>query len=141
MVGLAALVLAVAGAPPSMTDAAWTDQEVATSSLFTAGTVTPVTQMTCTAGLLQPVTYTWTAPTGGLARTGYRWTVTGVLSGSGTLPANATSLQLTSGLLGLGSGTFSLYAVGPGGWESVVKTGGLSFITVVLNLNSTCSVP
>lgn len=141
VVALAALVLAAAGTPPSQTEAAWTDGEVATSSLLTAGAVTPVTQMTCTAGLLQPVTFTWTAPAGGLARTGYRWTVTGVLTGSGTLGASATSLQLTSGLLGIGSGTFSLYAVGPGGWESVVKTGSLSFIAVVLNVNSTCSVP
>lgn len=97
--------------------------------------------MSCSAGLLQPVTFTWTAPPGGLGRTGYRWTVAGGLSGSGTLPANATSVVLSTGLLGIGSGTFALYAVGPGGWESSAKTGSLSFLTVVLDVVSSCSVP
>jgi hypothetical protein len=73
-----------------------------------------------------------------LARTGYRWTVTGGLAGSGTLLAGATSVTLSSGLLGIGSGTFSLYAVGPGGWESTVKAGTLGFTTGLL---SSCSVP
>lgn len=132
--------LCLATAPPATTEAAWADAEVASGAL-TAGTVTPVTQMTCTAGVLQPVTFTWTAPAGGLTRTGYRWTVTGGLSGSGTLAASATSVSLTRGLLGLGSGTFSLYAVGPGGWESVAKTGTLGFVTVVLDVVSSCSVP
>ncbi|MDR6905953.1 hypothetical protein J2X63_001639 [Agromyces sp. 3263] len=124
----------------AQTDAAWSDTEVGTGS-FAAGSVTPVTTMTCTAGLLQPVTYNWTAPAGGLTRTGYRWTVTGALSGSGTLAPAATSVTLSTGLLGLGSGTFSLYAVGPGGWESTAKTGTLSFATVVLDVLSSCSVP
>ncbi len=125
----------------AQTDAAWSDTEVGTSSQLSAGTVAPVTQMTCTAGLLQPVTYSWTAPAGGLARTGYRWTVTGALSGSGTLAPTATSVTLSTGLLGLGSGTFSLYAVGPGGWQSTAKTGTLTFATVVLDVLSSCSVP
>ncbi|WP_146145340.1 hypothetical protein [Microbacterium timonense] len=141
-----AAVVALAGAlclvatPPAATEAAWADAENA-GGAFTAGTVTPVTQMSCTSGLLQPVTFTWTAPSGGLTRTGYRWTVTGGLTGNGTLAADATSVSLTRGLLGLGSGTFSLYAVGPGGWESVVKTGSLGFVTVVLDVVSSCSVP
>ncbi|UOQ87598.1 hypothetical protein MUN74_09715 [Agromyces endophyticus] len=122
------------------TEAAWNDGEAANGA-FASGSVTAVTQMTCTAGLLQPVTFNWTAPTGGLARTGYRWTVTGGLTGSGTLAAGATSVQLTNGLLGIGSGTFSLYAVGPGGWQSAAKTGSLSFTTVVLDVLSSCSVP
>lgn len=138
---LAAIVLAGAFSMPGATVAAWADQEVATTSPLTAGTVTPVTQMTCTAGLLQPVTFNWTAPAGGLPRTGYRWTVTGAISGSGSLVAGATSVTLTTGLLGVGSGTFSLYSVGPGGWESSAKTGSLTFISVVLDVNSTCSVP
>jgi hypothetical protein len=87
---------------------------------------------------VSPVTFNWTAPTGGLPRTGYRYTVTGGLSTSGTLPATATSVQFATGLLGLGTGTFSLYAVGPGAWESPVKTGTLSFLTAIL---SSCSVP
>lgn len=122
------------------TEASWTDSEHATGALA-AGTVTPVTQMTCTAGLLQPVRFSWTAPSGGLARTGYRWTVSGGLVNSGTLPADATTLQLSTALLGLGSGTFSLYAVGPGGWESSAKTGSLTFARVVLDVLSSCSVP
>lgn len=135
---VAASVALIGTAQP--TEAAWNDGERATGT-FASGSVAAVTQMTCTAGLLQPVTFNWTAPAGGLTRTGYRWTVTGGLAGSGTLAAGATSLQLTNGLLGIGSGTFSLFAVGPGGWESAAKTGSLSFTTVVVNVNSTCSVP
>ncbi|HEU5224136.1 MAG TPA: hypothetical protein VFU07_10745 [Candidatus Lumbricidophila sp.] len=137
---------AVVGSATHRVEAAWLDAETATGS-YTAGTVSPVTSMTCTAGLLQPVTFNWTAPVGGLTRTGYRWTVTGGLNGSGTLAANATSLQLSTGLLGLGSGTFSLFAVydtdgaGPVHWESLVKTGSLTFATVVLDVVSSCSVP
>lgn len=140
---LAASVAAAAVGSGGMfvtTEAAWVDPERATGT-FTAGTVSPVTSMSCTSGLLQPVTFTWTAPVGGVTRTGYRWTVTGGITGSGTLAANATSVVLTTGVLGLGSGTFSLYAVGPGGWESTAKTGTLGFVTVVVNVVSSCSVP
>lgn len=133
---LACVVLAAAVAPPAPTDAAWTDLERGTGA-FSAGAVTPVTQMTCAAGLLQPVEFTWTAPVGGLTRSGYRWTVTGGINGSGVLTAAATTVSLSSGLLGIGSGTFSLYAVGPGGWESTAKTGTLSFTTGLL---SSCNV-
>ncbi|GAA5211641.1 hypothetical protein [Microbacterium kyungheense] len=134
-------ILGVAAMEPTPTEAAWVGAEVGTSSSLQAGTVAPVTQMTCTAGLLQPVTFSWTAPAGGLTRTSYRWTVTGGLTGSGTLAAGATSVSLNTGILGLGAGTFSLFAVGPGGWEAVAKTGSLSFATVVLDVLSTCSVP
>ena len=135
---LACIALAGVIAAPTATDAAWTDREVSTSSTLTAGRVTAVTAMTCAAGALAPVTFNWTAPTGGLARTGYRYTVTGGLSTSGTLGPAVTTVQFNTGLLGIGSGTFSLYAVGPGGWESVVKTGSMSFLTAIL---SSCSVP
>ncbi|MBW9095556.1 hypothetical protein JNB62_17905 [Microbacterium jejuense] len=135
-------VLGVALLQPSPTEAAWVRTDVAGDTTLSAGTVAPVTQMTCTAGLLQPVTFSWTAPTGGLTRTGYRWTVTGGLNNNGgDLPATATSISLNTGLLGLGSGTFSLYVLGPGGWRSGAKTGSLSFATVVLDVLSTCSVP
>ncbi|GAA2977904.1 hypothetical protein JOD63_003150 [Microbacterium terrae] len=134
VVGLVCAV-AVVGAVGD-TDAAWTDSERASDS-FAAGVVNPVTQMACTAGLLAPVRFTFAAPTGGLARTGYRWTVTGGFTASGTAPANATYVELTSGLLGVGTGTFSLYVVGPGGWESRAKTGQLGFTT---GLISSCSV-
>ncbi|GAA5203495.1 hypothetical protein [Microbacterium jejuense] len=131
-------LLGVAMLQPAPTEAAWARTEVASGTALQAGTVAPVTQMSCTAGLGQPVAFTWTAPAGGLARTGYRWTVTGGLAGSGTLAAGATTVSLGSGLLGIGAGTFSLSAVGPGGWASVAKTGSLSFTTGLL---STCSVP
>jgi hypothetical protein len=67
--GLAA-ALALAGLlsigmlQPAPTEAAWSRAEVASGSGLQAGTVTPVTQMTCTAGAAQPVVFTWTAPTG-----------------------------------------------------------------------------
>ena len=131
-------VLCLASLAPASTDAAWTDKEVGSSGTVTAGTVAPVTAMTCTDGLLAPITFRWTAPAGGLTRTGYRWVVSGSWSLNGTLAANATSQQFASGLLSLGSGTFSLYAVGPGGWESLVKTGSMSYLT---GLVTGCSVP
>lgn len=133
-------VLCAASLAPAQTDAAWIDREVASEATLRAGTVMPVTSMTCATGLLilAPVTFSWTAPVGGLARSSYRWTVTGSLNGSGVLAANATSVSLNSGLLGLGTGTFSLFAVGPGGWESPPKTGTLTFLTGLL---SSCSVP
>jgi len=134
---LATMALAGLAAPASPTTAAWTDTERATSATLTAGRVTAVSTMSCTTPLGGP-RFSWTAPTGGLTRTGYRWTVTGGLSGSGTLGANATNVQVSSGLLGIGTGTFSLYAVGPGGWESVAKTGTVSFVTAIL---FSCSVP
>lgn len=134
-----ATVLCLTVATPISTEAAWTDTEVGRSDTLKAGTVTPVTGMTCHGGLLvAPVVFSWPPPVGGLTRTSYRWTVTGAISGSGTIASpSATSVSLTTGLLGLGTGNFSLYAVGPGGWESVAATGTLTFIT---GLASTCSV-
>lgn len=133
-----ASVLCLAVATPVSTEAAWTDTEVGRSTSLAAGTVTPVTGMTCDAGLAAPITFNWTPPLNGLARTGYRWTVTGTWSLSGTLAANATTQSFANGLLAIGSGTFSLYAVGPGGWESTVKTGSMSVLTALL---TGCSVP
>lgn len=136
MLGIACLI-----AVPSLageTEAAWTDGEVARGANLTAGTVNPPTALTC-APALGSATLAWTAPTaGGLARSGYRWTVTGGSTGSGTLGATATSLQLTGGLLTLGTGTFSLYAVDAGGWESAPAR---ATVTVVLGLLWGCTVP
>ena len=85
---------------------------------------------------------TWNAPTAGLPVAGYRWTLTGGLTGNGTLGASATSVTLfSSGLLVLGSGTFSLYAVGPGGWESTRVTGTVTVLSLLLGVTSSCSVP
>lgn len=128
-----ALVLS-ALVPPSPTSAAWADTERSTGSL-TAGTVSRVVTMTC-AVTTNRVTFSWTAPTGGLTRASYRWTLTGGLTGSGTLGATATTVNINGSLL-IGTGTFSLYAVGPGGWESVAKTGTATFVTGLL---PSCSV-
>ena len=133
---IAAMLLLAVVPAASSSDAAWADREIATSSSLSAGSVAPVPVMTCTSGI-GAVTFNWTAPTGGLARSGYRWTVTGAFTASGTLAANATSVQLTSGLLGIGTGTFSLYAVHASGWESAPKSGTVSFLTALL---SNCSV-
>jgi len=140
-VALGLVCLGILPSASADTDAAWVDAEQGTASDLKAGAVSPPTAMTCSAGLLQPVQFSWTAPAGGLTRTGYRWTVTGGLSGSGTLAASATSVVLTNGLLGLGTGTFTLYAVGPSLWESTPVVGTASFATVVVNVLSTCSVP
>ncbi|GAA1923117.1 hypothetical protein GCM10009775_14400 [Microbacterium aoyamense] len=137
---IAVLGLACVIAVPAVTrdtQAAWTDGEVARGAGLTAGTVSPPTALTCNAAI-GSATLRWTPPAGGLARTGYRWAVTGGSTGSGTLAANVTSLQLTGGLLTLGTGTFSLYAVGPGGWESTPVR---ATVTVVLGLLWGCTVP
>jgi len=141
---LAALSLLLGGCVvvggASATDAAWTRTTVAGGTIA-AGSVSPPTNLTCTAGLLVPVTFRWNAPVGGLTRTGYRWTMTGGLTGSGTLAAGATSVQLQGTLIAIGTGTFSLYAVGPGGWESAPVTGTATTLNLVLGLTTSCSVP
>jgi predicted ribosomally synthesized peptide with SipW-like signal peptide len=127
-------VLCAASLAPSSTEAAWTDTEVARGSL-TAGEVMSATGLGCSGGLLQQATFRWTAPTGGLTRTGYRWTITvgGVIMGSGTLGPTATQVSPTvRSVATLGQGTFSLYSVGPGGWESRIPTTGTVFIVSVL---------
>lgn len=144
--GLAAVALAgvlcFAVAAPSSTEAAWTDKEVGSGGL-TAGEVMPATALQCTGGgVLAPVTFKWTPPTTGFNPTGYEWTVTGSLTGSGVLPAGATSVTLSSlSVLTVGSGTFSLYSLGPGGWRSKTPvTGSLFAISVLgIGLLAACS--
>jgi len=131
-------VLSLLAWTPEPTDASWADTETARGSVA-SGTVQPPTGLRCTgSGLLQPIGLAWTAPATGLAVSGYAWTVTGGLASSGTLPATATSLTLTSALLGVGSGTFTIRAQGPGGWVSAPRTATVSFTT---GLISACSVP
>ncbi|MEW2429646.1 hypothetical protein AB0877_16675 [Micromonospora sp. NPDC047644] len=140
LAGAAALVLAgtaVVLAPPQSTLAAWTDTEYGRGSLQ-AGTVNPPTNLQCTAGVLTPPTFTWTLPVGGLTRSGFTWSLSGGFSGGGTLGASATSVTVPGGLLGLGTGTFSLVANGPGGWTSTPVTGTVGMLTAVLY---SCSVP
>lgn len=144
----AALAIAIAAAlmaadHPQLTSATWTDAEYATGTIA-AGTVSPPTNFACgPAGLLQPVTYHWTAPSGGVTLTGYRWTASGPGgSPAGTLAASATSVTISQGLLGLGSGTFTLYAQGPGNWEATPVTGSYSVLGILgLTAVSSCTVP
>ncbi|MGW5559413.1 hypothetical protein ACWER9_19595 [Micromonospora sp. NPDC003944] len=135
----AALLLAgaVVLAPPQSTLAAWTDTEYGTGSLQ-AGTVSPPTNLQCTAGLSTPPTFTWTLPVGGLTRSGFTWSLSGGFTGGGTLGASATSVTVPGGLLGIGTGTFRLVANGPGGWTSTAVTGTVGMVTALLY---SCSVP
>ncbi|QHK22622.1 hypothetical protein [Pseudarthrobacter psychrotolerans] len=139
--GLLVMAAALTIAPPRQSLASWTYPQYGSGS-FTAGTVAPATSLACTAGVLSPPKFTWTAPTGGLTRGGYAWTVTatttGGPSGNGTLAPSATSVTLPSGILSIGSGTFSLTATGPGGWTSIPVTGTVSAFT---GLVYSCSVP
>lgn len=125
---------------PSDTDAAWTDGENA-HGVLTAGRVERVTNFSCTPRLLGPIDFAWTAPVGGLTRTGYRWEVTGVATGSGTLTASATNMTLSPGLLLIGSGVYSLYALGPDGWETLAARANVSFITGLLGSCSPQTLP
>lgn len=128
LLGLA--VLAASGIPA--TEAAWRDS-VRARGTFSAGTVAPPTGLTCQGSALTGlVSFTWTAPVGGVARTGYSWSMTGVVTRSGTLAAGATSLVQTVPLVTLGTGTVTVRATGPETWTStsvsrsfLVVTGGI----------------
>ena len=137
----AALVIA---ARPVTTDAAWTDSEIANGGLASGRVIAP-TQLTCRSagGVAVPLIVDWPAPAtpaDALTRTGYRWTVTGGITASGTIsdPA-ATSITFNIGLLGIGSGQLTVYAVGPGGWERpIANTLTIGFLT---SLITSCTRP
>ncbi|GIJ27310.1 hypothetical protein Vqi01_24720 [Micromonospora qiuiae] len=57
-----------------------------------ARTVNPPTNLQCTAGLLDPPTFTWDLPVGGLTRSGFTWHLSGPFFGGGTLGPNATTV-------------------------------------------------
>ena len=131
------LLSAAAMGPPHTTLASWTDAEY-TNAPLAAGTVSPPTALHCSAGVLTPPTFSWTAPVGGLSRTKYHYTLVGTFNDSQDLTANATSVTIAAGLLTVGSATFTLWAVGPAGWTSAVVTGTASQLTALLY---GCSVP
>lgn len=120
--GLLTLSTALVAVPPEPTTAAWTVPQQAKGT-FQAGTVMPPTSLSCTAGALQNASFTWALPSGGLPRTGYKWTLTattaGGPSGGGTISdPQETSLPVPSGVLTSGTSEFTLVAAGPGGWDS-----------------------
>ena len=133
--GLLVIAGTLALTQTQQTLASWTDSEHTTGS-FTAGSLSPPTNLHCTAGLLTNVTFTWSAPTSGLPPSGYTWTVTGAFSDNGSTPT--TSATLHSDALTLGTATFSLVAT-KGGWTSAPVTGTVSVIHVLLVLVTSCS--
>ncbi|MGC5054433.1 hypothetical protein ACLQ2S_23605 [Micromonospora sp. DT48] len=140
LAGVLALSLwihAMALAPARSTLAAWTDTEFGSAALA-AGTVDPPTDLACMAGQLTPPAFTWDLPAGGVARSGFTWFLSDGFSGGGTLGSNDTSIVVPGVLLAVDTGTFTLYANGPGGWTSTPVTGSLGMLTDELYF---CSVP
>lgn len=130
-------LLARAPGLSQVSEAAWTDR-VHAKGTFTAGTVSPATALQCTVPSLGSVRFTWTAPVGGVTRTGYSWTLTGASNNSGTLAASATTVTVSVSLVTLGSSTFRVRATAAGGWTSTAATGTVNAVSALL---VNCSVP
>ena len=132
------------GSSPDHARATWVEIETVRQTL-TAGMVAIPANFHCTDGLLSPVTFSWSAPVGGVRITGYRWnltTIDGHPVSSGTLSAATTSQSVSpGGLVGSGSTyNFSLVALGPSPWESMVVSGTARFTSVAfVGLSSACS--
>ncbi|QLD11639.1 hypothetical protein HW566_07560 [Microbacterium oleivorans] len=145
----AAATLAAAGAialaltaPPVVTDAAWSDSEFGSSSVSALTVASPGAVRCVQSGLLVPAVLGWNAAPAGGNVTGYRWTLVGASNRSGTLAATATSVTLNANAVELGTSTFTLYAVGPGGWErAATNTAAVGFISIALGVTSSCSTP
>lgn len=124
--------------------AAWQDREFGRAT-FTAGSVQPPASLTCSAGLLQPARFTWTAPASGLTPSGYRWTFVGPGTNQTNVVAPPTpiTLSFSAGGLSLGSTyTFTVLSVGPTPWTSSILSGRASFVDLGLaGVLSSCSVP
>lgn len=141
------LALTLAGAAgvlhPQQTLASWSTPQYVSSSL-TAGTVAKPTALQCSAGLLTKLSFSWTAPVGGLPRSGYTWTVVpnGLgPSGSGSALSSASSVTVPSNILAIGTGTFSITASGLGGWNSIPVTGTVTVIGALgVPISTSCTV-
>jgi hypothetical protein len=136
-------VLGTVSAPPDVAGASWGDSEI-TQQTMTAGFLEAPTSLQCSAGILLPVTFYWMAPSGGVARSGYGWTLANtnnVIVAQGTLAPNTLSFQAPSAILTAGSTLyFRLVALGAGAWESTAVTGTASSVRVILNVVTSCSV-
>lgn len=129
IVATTALVIAGAVAAP-VSSADWSDGERAAGE-FAAGVVTPPTHLVCASGLEDDaLRFTWTRPSGGLSRTEYRWTLG---SKSGTVDGTANAVNVPASTLGvILNGTFSMQAVGPGGWRSEPVTATVTTVEIGL---------
>jgi hypothetical protein len=141
VVGLLTLAGALMVAPPEPTTAAWTLPQGAQGT-FTAGIVLPPTSLTCSGGLLKNATFSWEAPTEGLQPiSGYEWTLT-PQGGSPSAPnaTTNTSAPMPPDILNAGTSTFSLVAVGPGGWKSAAVQGTIYRLAAIgLPVYSSCT--
>ena len=144
VVGLFTIGAALVVAPPEPTTAAWTlPQQM--KGTFEAGTVMPPTSLTCTAGGLQDVRFSWALPAAGLPITGYKWTLTptslagpsdaGIINNPGQ-----TSVPVSFDILAIGSAEFSIVAKGPGNWESAPVKGRVSVLGLLIPVSTSCTV-
>jgi len=124
---------------PAFTESGWVRTERADGE-FRAGSVEQVTNMTCRDGLYNgaAVRFAWDPPVGGVAHKAYRWVVEGTLfeqpgqERTGFLPASAREIVFfvrdfgsTEAAIWDRTGSFSLYTLGPGDWESAAPRGGM----------------
>jgi predicted ribosomally synthesized peptide with SipW-like signal peptide len=124
----------------SETLANWSDSE-ATTGAFTAAVVGPPGALPCNAGIGKSATFSWTHPSTGLARTSYHIVVTlngSTVLNSSTVLSTTTSYTIPTGVLSIGSGTFSVRAVSDS-WESTAVTGTFSVLGILVLLSTSCA--
>lgn len=130
-----ALLATAIALPPQVTLASWTDAEYGTTGQLTAGSVNPVTTVTCsiTGGALsaKSVNLGWTAPATGLAPDSYDVTWPGH-----SQTVAGTSIVIGPGLLSLGTITFTIKSrFGAVPW---VSTGVNQSVNAVTSLLVSC---
>lgn len=141
-IALAASLVLLAGnvIPVDETLASWNDSTFAQST-FTADTLKPAEGLTCAAdnrvvSANSTATFSWLLPTGGAARTGFRWTLTNTGTGATTTDTTlpeVTSYTVSGTDIPLGSTmNFSLVALGHGSWQSVPVSRAVSKQPVVV---------